>query len=138
MERVVAPVDQMYPPIVVAEEARVIPVPGQRLVDPLAVMVGGAGVAVTATFVVLDVALQAPEVTVTLWLPVDDTVIDCVVAPFDQWLPVELLLLRTTLPPGQNESGPLALMVGVGIEEFTVTDTAADVADVPDLVTFTV
>ena len=65
------------------------------------------------------------------------TVIDCVVALFDQWLPVELLELSTTLPPGQKESGPLALIVGVGMEVETVTVTAEDVAVVPDFVTFT-
>ena len=99
---------------------------------------GAAGVEVTVTTTLADVALQAPEVTVTERVPELLTVIDCVVAPFDHTLPVELLELRVTLPPGQNESGPLALIVGVGMEVETVTATAEDVAEVPDLVTLTV
>ena len=62
---------------------------------------------------------------------------DCVVAFVDQRLPVELLELRTTLPPGQNETGPLALMVGAAIDVVTDTVIDDDVAVVPDLVTFT-
>jgi hypothetical protein len=64
-------------------------------------------------------------------------VIDWVVALFDQRFPVELLEVRVTLPPGQNESGPLALIVGAEIEVDTVTVIDEDVAVVPDLVTFT-
>jgi hypothetical protein len=42
-------------------------------------------VAVSGTIVTgALVALQAPSVTVTLYVPDDETVIDCVVAPFDQ------------------------------------------------------
>lgn len=62
---------------------------------------------------------------------------DWVVALFDQWFPVELLEVRTTLPPGQNESGPLAEIVGAVIEVETVTVIEAEVAVVPDLVTLT-
>jgi hypothetical protein len=138
MERVVAPLDHTYPPIAVDEEASVMDVPGQMLREPLAVIEGADGVVVTVTTVLADVALQDPEVTVTERVTEVVTVMDCVVAPFDQRLPVELLEVRITLPPGQNESGPLALIVGVGMEVFTVTTTAAEVAVEPLLVTFTV
>ena len=133
----VAPFDQVYPPTDVADEARVIVLPGQMLSDPLAVIVGTVGVVLTVTVVGADVLLQEPEVTVTLRVQEVVTVIDCVVAPFDQRFPVELLDVRTTLPPGQKETGPLALIVGVGIEEETVTTTIADVTVVPLFVTFT-
>ena len=63
--------------------------------------------------------------------------IDCVVALLDQRLPVELLEVRVTVPPGQNESGPLAEIVGAVIEVETVTVIDAEVAVVPDLVTLT-
>ena len=59
------------------------------------------------------------------------------VAPFDQWFPVALLEVSTTLPPGQNDKGPLALTVGVVMDDDTVTTTIADVTVVPSLVTFT-
>ena len=63
---------------------------------------------------------------------------DCVVAFVDHWLPVALLEVSVTLPPGQKESGPLALIVGVGIEVEIVTVIAEDVTEVPASVTFTV
>jgi hypothetical protein len=63
------------------------------------------------------------------------TVIDCVVAPFDQRLPVELLELSTTLPPGQKDNGPFALIVGVEIEVATVTRIMFVVTEDPFLVT---
>ena len=135
MERVVAPFDQTYPPTVVWEEASVIEVPAQMLRDPLAVIVGDTGEDVTTTVVVAEVALQEPEVTVTERLQDVVTVIDCVVAPFDQTLPVELLELSTTLPPGQNDKGPLALIVGVAIEVETVTRIMFEVTVDPFFVT---
>ena len=66
MERVVSPVDQTYPPVVVAEDESVIPEPGHMLVDPLAEIVGVGGVALVDTTVAAEVAVQLPEVTVTL------------------------------------------------------------------------
>ena len=53
---------------------------------------------------------------------------DCVVAPFDQVLPVDELLVRVTEPPVQNVVGPLAEMVGVLGEDVTVTTVLAEVA----------
>lgn len=61
IERVVAPVDQTYPPADVAEEVSVIPVPGHMLVEPLVEMVGTGGVVVVDTVVAVDVAVQDPE-----------------------------------------------------------------------------
>lgn len=66
MERVVAPVDQTYPPADDAEEVSVIPVPGQMLVEPLVEMVGTGGVVVIDTVVGAEVAVQVPEVRVTV------------------------------------------------------------------------
>lgn len=56
---------------------------------------------------------------------------------FDHWFPVALLEVSVTVPPGQNESGPLAEIVGAVIEVETVTVIDAEVAVVPDLVTLT-
>jgi hypothetical protein len=55
-------------------------------------------------------------------------VIDCVVAPELQVLPVALLDVSTTLSPEQNVVGPLAVIVGVAGVGFTVTTTGAEVA----------
>ena len=112
-------------------------VPGQRLSEPLAVTVGAAGLLDSVTVTGAEVLLHEPEVTVTVKVPDAVTLIDCVVAPFDHRLPVELLELSVTFPPGQNETGPLAVMVGVEIEVDTVTVMDDEVAVVPFLVTFT-
>jgi len=59
--------------------------PAQNVVDPPAVMIGVDGLALTVTVVAADVALQPLAfVTVTLYEPDVVTLIDCVVAPFDQ------------------------------------------------------
>ena len=88
--------DQRLP--VADEEVRVIEVPGQKAAGPLMVGVGTAGLAVTAKAV--DVALQPLAlVTVTLNEPAADTVIDGVVAPVDQTLPVAEDDVRVIVPP---------------------------------------
>ncbi len=55
------------------------------------------------------------------------TVIDGVVAPFDQRYDEALDAVSVTLPPAQNVVGPLAVMLAVGLA-FTVTTVEADVA----------
>ncbi len=55
--------------------------------------------------------------------------IDCVVAPVDQRLPVGLLLVSVTLPPGQNCTGPLAVITGAGGLGLMETETMAEVSD---------
>ena len=55
------------------------------------------------------------------------TVIDCVVAPVLQVLPVGLLLVRVTLSPGQSAVGPLGVIVGVVGNGITVTTVGNDV-----------
>ena len=53
--------------------------------------------------------------------------------------PVVLLDVNVTLPPLQKEVAPLAEMVGVAGNEFTVTTVAAEVAVHPfALVTLTI
>ena len=59
--------------------------PSQKDSGPLALIAGVAGSALTVTVVGADVAEQPfALVTVTLYAPEALTVIDCVVAPFDQ------------------------------------------------------
>ena len=53
------------------------------------------------------------------------------VCPFDQRYVPELLLDKTTLPPVQNATGPLAEIVGTGPLLVTLTVTAGDVALFP-------
>ena len=80
---VVAPFDQRYD----AEEGAVSVTepPSQNVVEPSAVITGVDGFALTVTDVVAEVALQPLAlVTVTLYEPDVVTLIDCVVAPFDQ------------------------------------------------------
>jgi hypothetical protein len=58
-------------------------------------------------------------VTVTVYEPAAETVIDWVVAPVDQRLPVAEDDVSVIDAPGQNAAGPL--MVGVAGVGFAVT-----------------
>jgi len=123
---VVAPVDQTLP--IAEDEVRVIEVPGQNEAGP--VMVGVAGGAFAVTAKAADVAEQPLAlVTVTEYEPAAETVIDCVVAPVDQALPVAEDDVRMIVLPVQKEEGPV--IVGVACAGFAVTAKAADVAEQP-------
>ena len=125
---VVAPFDQMFP--VAEDEVRVTLPPWQKVVAPEAVIVGVAGSALTETTVAAEAAdAQVPLFTETLYEPPVETVIDCVVAPFDQMFPVVDDEVRVTLPPWQKVVAPEAVIVGVAGSAFTVTTVAADEAE---------
>jgi hypothetical protein len=64
-------------------------------------------------------------------------VIEGVVAPVDQRLPVEEEDVSVTLPPVQKAVGPLAVIVGVAGVALTETVVPAEVAEQPELVTVT-
>ena len=64
MDCVMAPFDQVFP--VADEEVRVTEPPVQKLVGPLAVIVGTAGSGFTVTVVAADVYEQEPFETVTV------------------------------------------------------------------------
>jgi hypothetical protein len=123
---VIAPVDQRLP--VNAEDVRVIVLPAQNELSPLIVGVTGGALAVTTK--PAEVAEQPfASVTVTEYVPAADTVIDCVVAPVDQWFPLSADEVSVIVEPVQNELGPLMVgMAGVG---FAVTACAAEVAEQP-------
>ena len=55
--------------------------------------------------------------------------IACVVAPFDQVLPVALDDVKVTDPPEQKDVDPPAEMVGAVGAAFTVTAIGLDVAE---------
>ena len=80
---VVTPVDHKYELPVL--EVKVTLPPAQKVVDPLAVIVGVAGAGFTVTVVPALAALEQPEafVTRTVYVPEVETTIDCVVAPVD-------------------------------------------------------
>ncbi|HEX6639779.1 MAG TPA: hypothetical protein VF215_01635, partial [Thermoanaerobaculia bacterium] len=101
--------------------------PLQNVVGPLGVIVGVAGGATTVTVVAAEVALQPLALKAsTVKVPFALTVIDCVVAPFDQSHDAALLAVSVTLPPLQNDVGPSALIVGVAGAGFTVTVVGVD------------
>jgi hypothetical protein len=54
---------------------------------------------------------------------------DCVVAPFDQRLPLAAEDVSTTLPPAQNVVGPPAEIVGVAGVGLTVMVCAAEIPE---------
>ncbi|WP_218031633.1 hypothetical protein, partial [Flavobacterium noncentrifugens] len=64
--------------------------------------------------------VQFPLLIKTLYSPEFETVIDCVVAPFDQIFPVAADEVSTTFPPRQKVVAPLEVMVGVSGTGFTV------------------
>ena len=136
MDGVVAPVDQVFP--VADEEVKITDPPAQNVVGPPAVIVGVAGSGFTVMVVTADVAEQDPFETVTLNVPLVVTVIDCVVAPFDQVFPVADEEVKTTDPPAQNVVGPPAVIVGVAGSGLTVTVVTADVAEQDPFETVTV
>jgi hypothetical protein len=124
---VVAPFDQRYDAAL--DAVSVTEPPAQNVVGPPAVIVGVAGIALTVTVVAAEVALQPLAfVTVTLNEPEVVTLIDCVVAPFDQRYPAALGAVKVTEPPSQNVVGPPAVITGIDGFAFTVTVIGADVA----------
>ena len=58
------------------------------------------------------------------------TVIDCVVSPLLHVFPELALDVNVTLPPGQKEVGPFAVIVGVE-GDVTFTMMGVDVAEQP-------
>ncbi|MBI2967288.1 MAG: hypothetical protein HYY40_05680 [Bacteroidetes bacterium] len=57
-----------------------------------------------------------PSVTVTVYVPLAETVMFCVVSSVLQEYELAALDESVTLPPVQNVVGPPAVMVGVGLE----------------------
>ena len=105
--------------------------PAQNVVEPLADIVGVAGVGFTVTISLAEAfELQPLLVTVTVKVPEAVTVMDCVVAPFDQRFPVADEEVNTTFPPEQKVVGPPAEIVGVAGIELTVTTVAAERGEV--------
>ncbi|MNE17549.1 hypothetical protein D3C80_1105340 [compost metagenome] len=77
----VEPSDHKYE--LAAEDVKVTEPPKQNVIGPTGVMVGVAGFGFTVIVVGAEVALQPLEVTVTVYDPEVETVIDCVVSPED-------------------------------------------------------
>ena len=93
--------------------------PEQNVVGPFGVMAAtGSGLTVT---VLLAVLLQpfAP-VTVTLYVPLEETVIMAVVDAFDHRYPVPPEAVRSTDPPEQKVVGPFGVITATG-SGLTVT-----------------
>lgn len=128
--------DQVFP--LAAEDVNGIEPPWQKVVGPPAVIVGTGGSGFTVTVVAADVDVHDPLETVTVYEPLALTVIDCVVAPFDQVFPVAAEDVKVTEPPVQNEVGPPAVIVGTGGSGFTVTFVAVEVDEQDPFETVTV
>ncbi len=94
-------------------------------------MAGVVGFEFTVTTVAAEVEVHPLELIETVYEPDVETTIDWVVAPVDHVFPVVELEVRVTVPPAQNVSEPLAVIVGVGGFGFTVTVVEADVAVQP-------
>ena len=87
----------MFP---VAElEVKVTEPPAQKVKEPLVVIVGVGGLGFTVTTVVAETAVQPAEPTVTEYVPLAETTIDCVVSPVFQVFPVAELDVKVTEAP---------------------------------------
>ena len=116
---VVSPVDQRYPPA--NDAVNSTESPSQNVVEPLAVMVGVVGIGLTVTIVAAETAEHPkPFVSVTVYDPAVETVIDCVVSLVDQPFPLGDEDVNTTTPPSQNVVGPLAEISGAEGAGLTV------------------
>lgn len=123
MDWVVSPVDHKLP--IGEDEVRTTLPPIQNVVGPPALIVGVGGIGFTVTVVPADGADEQPAtVTVTVYVPAVETLIDCVVAPVDHKLSVADDEVKVTLPPVQKVVGPPGVIVGVGGIGLTVPDTA--------------
>jgi hypothetical protein len=128
MDCVVAPFDQTL--FDDEDEVSTTLLPEQNVVGPPAEIVGTEGIGFTVTTVAVEGAdVQAPSVVVTVYDPGVVTVIDGVVAPFDQVYPNVDEEVSVTDPPAQNVVGPPAEIVGVAGVGFTVTFCAAELPE---------
>jgi hypothetical protein len=120
---VVSPVDQRLP--ATDDEVSVMLLPAQKDDGPVMVGVAGAGFAARAK--AAEVAEQPlASVTLTVYEPAAETMIDCVVSPVDQRLPVAEDEVNVAAPPAQKAAGPL--MTGVAGSGLEVTAKGAEVA----------
>ena len=131
------PLLQLYlapapPPLPVS----VVDVPWHMLTSAPAFAVTAFGLTITW---MVSASMQPLFVTVTEYVVfvAGVTLIDCVVAPFDQVFPVVEEEVKVTEPPAQKVVGPPAVMVGVAGSGFTVTIVAADVDEQDPLKTVT-
>jgi hypothetical protein len=135
MDGVVAPLDQVFP--VVLDDVSTTEPPAQNVVALPAVIVGVVGKGLTVTTVGAELAEQFPFDTVTEYDPLCETVMDCVVAPLDQVLPVALDDVSTTEPPAQKVVDPPAVTLGVAGNGLIVTTVGEELMEQFPFVTVT-
>ena len=118
-------------PVAADEVSTTIP-PSQKVVVPVTAIVGVVANGFTLTVIPADIAeVQSPLLTETEYVPEVETVIDCVVAPFDHVFPVADDDVKITLPPWQKVVAPLAVIIGVAGNGITVTVAVVVVAHCP-------
>ena len=129
MDWVVSPVDHKLPPV--EEDVSTTEDPAQiDSVVPVTI-VGTGGREFTVTVCGAEEPEEHPlEITCTKNVPEVFTVIDWVVAPFDQKLLLGEEEVKVTDPPAQKVVALLAVMVGTAGIVFTITFTGADGAEV--------
>ena len=129
-------VDQSIPDA--TEDIKFTELPAQKVIGPLALTVGAAGIGFTVTVIALLAGeVQPSNVCVTVYVPEVVTVIFCVVKLFDQVFPVETEELKLTEFPLQNVVVPPALIVGAAGIGLTVTVVVALEAEVQPLASVT-
>src|SRR3989344_3997107 len=135
MNCVVSPVDHKLS--VADDEVKTTDPPEQKVVTPLAVIVGTEGNAFTVIPIGEETAEHKPLSTVTEYEPEAKTVIDCVISPVDHKLSIAEDEVRTTEPPEQKVVTPLAVIVGTEGSVFTVIPIGEETAEHKPLSTVT-
>lgn len=109
---VVAPLDHRYK--VPTDEVSVTLPPAQRVVEPVAVIVGVSGNGFIAIVVAADGRLRQPSsfIVRTVNSPAPETVIDLVVSPFDHRYELPTLEVSVWLAPAQMLTAPDGVIVG--------------------------
>ena len=115
------PMYHWYDVAPVATTDRVVEVPATIVVDSGCVVIVNAATGFEVTTNGAELAEQPLAlVTVTVYEPATETVIDCVVAPVDQRFPVAEDDVSVTVLPVQTREFP-PLIVGVATAAFAVT-----------------
>lgn len=133
----VSPVDQTFP--LTALEVRVTLCPWQKVVGPEAEIVGVEGSGFTVNTTGADsVVHPEPSVTETVYEPEVLTIIEGVVAPVDQTIPLVTSEVRVTEEPSQKVVGPEGVIIAATGPGVTVTVIGCELVEHPLTVTETV
>lgn len=128
IESVVAPLDQMLPVGLLDVKTKFCP--AQIWCGPFGEIPGGGGV---RFWVVIGAEVEVqPLISVweTVKIPDESTLMDCVVSPVDQRIPVETFEVKITLSPSQKINDPVTEITGTAGRGLIAIETVAEVSEI--------